>query len=101
MLAALSHVDGAVGPAQAYGAEAHLAVHDPDHAASAVRRALAAAGAGPTAAVWPVAPSLEDVFIARAPARPVSSLADRPEEMARSSAPKPTAPHHTVVRGQS
>src|SRR5207248_2132890 len=45
MLAALSHVDAAAGPVQAYGAEAHLAVHDPVHAASAIRRALAAAGA--------------------------------------------------------
>ena len=100
VLAALSQVDGAAGPAQAYGAEAHLPVHDPDHASSAVRRALAAAGA-PNATVRPVAPSLEDVFIARAPARPVPTPVDRPEQMARSIAPTPATPDQSVVVGSS
>lgn len=64
LLAALSSIDGAAGPAQSYGQEAHVPVADPARAEAAVRAALAAAGAADPA-VHRVAPSLEDVFIAR------------------------------------
>lgn len=72
LLSALARVDGAAGPAQPYGSVAHLPAGDPERAAAAARAALAAAGATDVT-VEPVAPSLEDVFIARAARRDSSA----------------------------
>jgi ABC-2 type transport system ATP-binding protein len=96
LLAALARVDGATGPAQPYGSMAHLPASDPERAATAARAALAAAGATEVT-VEPVAPSLEDVFIARASGR--DSAAGAPPAAAADSAGAPVTrqPRETAI----
>ena len=63
LLAALAGLEGAHGRPRVRGVEVRLAMDDPVRAITAVRRALAAAGAS-HAGVGTVTASLEDVFIA-------------------------------------